>query len=70
MEDQEQLFRLLDVEKQIGVRLTEWHMMDPESSMSALVLHHPDAGYFSLSTADAERLEAEVAALRETPVGA
>jgi 5-methyltetrahydrofolate--homocysteine methyltransferase len=26
--------------------LTEGHMMDPEASVSALVLHHPDATYF------------------------
>ena len=70
LEDQEQLFRLLDVERQIGVRLTEGYMMDPESSVSALVLHHPDARYFSLSPADSERLEKEVAAVRNSPVGA
>ncbi len=44
--DQEKLFRLLRPEE-IGVQLTEGHMMDPEASVSALVLHHPDARYFS-----------------------
>jgi 5-methyltetrahydrofolate--homocysteine methyltransferase len=44
--DQEKLFRLLAPEE-IGVRLTEGHMMDPESSVSALVFHHPQAEYFS-----------------------
>ncbi|HET6406214.1 MAG TPA: vitamin B12 dependent-methionine synthase activation domain-containing protein, partial [Candidatus Thermoplasmatota archaeon] len=43
--DQEKLFRLLAPED-IGVRLTEGHMMDPEASVSALVFHHPDARYF------------------------
>ena len=57
LEDQEQLFRLLDVESQIGVELTEGHMMDPESSVSALVFHHPDAKYFNLSERDIELLE-------------
>ena len=61
MEDQEQLFRLLDVDSNIGVELTEGFMMDPESSVSALVFHHPDAKYFNLSEADIERLEREVA---------
>jgi 5-methyltetrahydrofolate--homocysteine methyltransferase len=70
LEDQEQLFRLLDVDRHTGVRLTEGYMMDPESTVSALVLHHPDAKYFSLSPADADRLEEEVAALQDTPVGA
>jgi 5-methyltetrahydrofolate--homocysteine methyltransferase len=57
LEDQEQLFRLLDVEKQIGVHLTEGYMMEPEGSVSALVFHHPDAKYFNLSPEDTERLE-------------
>ncbi len=62
LEDQEQLFRLLDVSANIPVELTEGHMMDPESSVSALVLHHPDAKYFNLSSDDAERLEREARA--------
>jgi len=57
LEDQAQLFRLLDVEPSIGVHLTEGFMMEPEGSVSALVFHHPDAKYFSLSPDDAERLE-------------
>ena len=62
LEDQEQLFRLLDVTGNIGVELTEGFMMDPESSVSALVFHHPDAKYFNLSEADIERLEREASA--------
>ena len=31
---------------EIGVRLTEGFMMDPEASVSALVFHHPAAKYF------------------------
>jgi hypothetical protein len=34
-------------------------MMDPESAVSAVVFHHPEAKYFSLSPADIERLERE-----------
>ena len=59
LEDQEQLFRLLDVNANIGVELTEGYMMDPESSVSALVLHHPDAKYFNLNEQDIQRLERE-----------
>ena len=62
LEDQEQLFRLLDVTANIGVELTEGYMMDPEGSVSALVFHHPEAKYFNLSEQDIERLEAELAA--------
>ncbi|HUF92729.1 MAG TPA: methionine synthase [Candidatus Limnocylindria bacterium] len=43
--DQATLWRLLRPE-QIGVQLTEGHMMDPEASVSALVFHHPSAKYF------------------------
>ncbi len=46
LEDQATLFRLLDGGK-IGVELTEGFMMDPEASVSALVLHHPQARYFA-----------------------
>ncbi|MFM8980605.1 MAG: methionine synthase [Planctomycetia bacterium] len=42
---QEALFRLLEPQE-VGVTLTEGHMMDPEASVSALVFHHPDARYF------------------------
>lgn len=63
LEDQSRLFQLLEVERQgIGVRLTDGYMMDPESSVSALVFHHPEARYFSLSSADIERLEKELGA--------
>ena len=60
LEDQEQLFRLLDVSAGLDVELTEGYMMDPESSVSALVFHHPDAKYFNLSESDIDRLEQEV----------
>jgi 5-methyltetrahydrofolate--homocysteine methyltransferase len=61
LEDQEKLFRLLEVEKHsIGLKLTEGYMMDPESAVSAMVFHHPEARYFSLSAADIEALEREL----------
>jgi 5-methyltetrahydrofolate--homocysteine methyltransferase len=44
---QEPLFELLQPEE-IGVTLTEEHMMEPEASVSALVFHHPGARYFSV----------------------
>ena len=60
LEDQEQLWRLLEPEKTVGVSLTEGSMMDPEGSVSALVMHHPQARYFNLSRDDVERLESEL----------
>ncbi len=44
---QQQLFAALKPES-IGVELTEGDMMDPEASVSALVVHHPDAKYFGV----------------------
>jgi 5-methyltetrahydrofolate--homocysteine methyltransferase len=44
--DQTTLFRLLDGRK-IGVELTDGFMMDPEASVSAVVVHHPQARYFA-----------------------
>ncbi|HTR35103.1 MAG TPA: methionine synthase [Bryobacteraceae bacterium] len=48
LDDQRGLFELLRPEE-IGVTLTEGMMMDPEASVSALVFHHPDCAYFSVS---------------------
>jgi 5-methyltetrahydrofolate--homocysteine methyltransferase len=52
MEDQQGLFQLLRPEE-IGVRLTEGMMMEPEASVSALVFHHPDCAYFSADEGEA-----------------
>ena len=57
LEDQAELWRLLDPTTTIGVELTEGFMMDPESSVSALVFHHPDAKYFTLTESDIAVLE-------------
>ena len=63
LEDQAQLFRLLNVAANLSVELTEGYMMDPEGSVSALVFHHPEAKYFNLSEEDTARLEKEVSSL-------
>ena len=47
IEDQAKLWRLLEPDKHIDVRLTEGFMMEPEASVSAMVFHHPEARYFS-----------------------
>ncbi|HTX35718.1 MAG TPA: methionine synthase [Bryobacteraceae bacterium] len=46
LDDQQGLWHLLRPED-IGVRLTEGMMMEPEASVSALVFHHPDCAYFT-----------------------
>jgi 5-methyltetrahydrofolate--homocysteine methyltransferase len=42
------LFDLLHAEEQAGIRLTETFAMFPAASVSALVLSHPDARYFTV----------------------
>ena len=49
LEDQEALFKLLQPEE-IGLRLTEGYMMDPEASVSAVVFQHPDCIYFDVNS--------------------
>jgi 5-methyltetrahydrofolate--homocysteine methyltransferase len=53
LDDQRILFDLIQPEK-IGIQLTEGFMMDPESSVSAIVFHHPQAVYFSVGNVDEE----------------
>jgi 5-methyltetrahydrofolate--homocysteine methyltransferase len=48
LEDQTLLFELLNP-ADIDVELTEGFMMDPESSVSAIVFHHPNAKYFGVN---------------------
>ncbi|MBL8833102.1 MAG: methionine synthase [Rhodospirillales bacterium] len=45
--DQEQILRLLDGSK-IGISLSDEWQLHPEQSTSAIVLHHPQAKYFSV----------------------
>ncbi len=47
LEDQEQLLRLLNA-GEIGVVMSDEHQLHPEQSTSAIVLHHPQAKYFSV----------------------
>jgi 5-methyltetrahydrofolate--homocysteine methyltransferase len=53
LDDQVGIWKLLRPEE-IGVQLTEGMMMDPEASVSALVLHHPDCAYFSVGDPTAD----------------
>ncbi|CAM4129033.1 5-methyltetrahydrofolate--homocysteine methyltransferase [Bacillus manliponensis] len=45
--DQEKLFHLIQPEE-IGIKLTEGFMMEPEASVTAMVFAHPKARYFSV----------------------
>jgi hypothetical protein len=45
--DQQQLLALLRADE-IGITLSEEDQFDPEQSTSAIVVHHPQAKYFSV----------------------
>jgi 5-methyltetrahydrofolate--homocysteine methyltransferase len=50
LEDQKQIFELLRPER-IGVTLSEEFQLVPEQSTSAIIVHHPEATYFSVGRA-------------------
>lgn len=47
LEDQAKLFELIDPAR-IGVELSEEFQLEPEQSTSAIIVHHPEAKYFSI----------------------
>ena len=51
------LFRLLDAERRVGVKLTESLAMWPGSSVSGLYLAHPDAHYFGVAKIERDQVE-------------
>ncbi|HSG89147.1 MAG TPA: methionine synthase, partial [Pseudomonadales bacterium] len=55
------LFSLLDVERRIGMSLTESFAMDPASSVSGWYFAHPDARYFGVGKVQADQVAAYAA---------
>jgi len=51
------LFRLLDTERKIGVRLTESFAMWPGASVSGLYLSHPQSHYFGVAKVERDQVE-------------
>jgi 5-methyltetrahydrofolate--homocysteine methyltransferase len=61
------LWRLLDVEKNTGMLLTESYAMWPGSSVSGLYFAHPDSRYFTLGKIDRDQVT-DYAARKRMPV--
>jgi 5-methyltetrahydrofolate--homocysteine methyltransferase len=61
LDEHAKLFQILPAE-QIGVTLTEAFQLVPEQSTAAIVVHHPEAKYFSIGSAR-ERAEGDVEAV-------
>lgn len=45
LEDQKKIFRLLEIERRIGLRLTEGYLIVPEQSTTAMIVHNDRAEY-------------------------
>jgi len=55
--EKETLFRLLEAERRIGVKVTESYAMWPGSSVSGIYLSHPDAYYFGVAKVERDQVE-------------
>lgn len=62
-----QMWKLLDVEKCIGAKLTENLAIWPGSSVAGLYFHHPDSKYFHVGPIDKDQLESYCAESKTTP---
>ena len=51
------LFKLLQAERRVGVKLTESYAMWPGSSVSGLYLAHPEAAYFGVAKIERDQVE-------------
>ena len=52
LDEQRKLFLLMPIKEEIGVGLTEADQLVPEASTAALIVHHPDAKYFSVRASE------------------
>lgn len=55
LDDHAQVFKLLPAEEALGMSLTESFQLVPEQSTAAVVIHHPEAKYYAVRGAAAER---------------
>jgi len=51
------LFELLDVEKRVGIKLTESNSMSPASSVSGMYYANPESRYFAVGKIDKDQVE-------------
>ena len=61
------LFRLLGVEKAVGITLTESCAMHPASSVSGWYFGHPDSKYFAVGKLERDQVE-DYAARKNSPL--
>jgi 5-methyltetrahydrofolate--homocysteine methyltransferase len=56
LEDHAKVFRLLPAESELGMSLTPAYQLVPEQSTAAIVIHHPQAKYYSVGESRVEQL--------------
>ena len=56
LDDHATLFELLPAREKLGMTLTAAYQLVPEQSTAAIVIHHPDAKYYSVGISRAEQL--------------
>ena len=56
LEDHRKVFDLLPAEKELGMSLTAAFQLVPEQSTAAIVIHHPQAKYYSTGESRVEQL--------------
>jgi len=56
LEDHRKVFELLPAEKELGMSLTAACQLVPEQSTAAIIVHHPEARYFSVGESRVEQL--------------
>jgi 5-methyltetrahydrofolate--homocysteine methyltransferase len=56
LEDHRKVFDLLPVEAELGMSLTEAYQLVPEQSTAAILIHHPQAKYYSVGESRVEQL--------------
>jgi 5-methyltetrahydrofolate--homocysteine methyltransferase len=52
LEDHATLFKVLPVERELGMELTTAYQLIPEQSTAAIIVHHPEAKYYAVRTAN------------------
>jgi len=58
LDDHEKLFKILPAEKELGMELTSAFQLIPEQSTAAIIVHHPEAKYYAVRTANPVAAEA------------
>jgi 5-methyltetrahydrofolate--homocysteine methyltransferase len=48
LSDHKKVFRLLPVERDLGMSLTDAYQLVPEQSTAAIIIHHPQARYYTI----------------------